>query len=179
MSEGGIDRRIDRHKAVEQLHERYAVQVYHKCKRMLGDATEAEDAVQETFLRAYKAFDSFAQRTLEEQSYWLYRTASYVCLHLLRTRRRRRLVNAPRWVESTAAAGPGQEQQIGARMELGRLVDRLDQKDETILLAHHVGGMSQGEVATAMGVSRRAVVKRLTSLRRTLAPPLRNVTVCG
>jgi RNA polymerase sigma-70 factor, ECF subfamily len=57
------------------------------CYRMLGSGFEADDAVQETLLRAWKAADSFEGRSSVRS--WLYRIATNVCLDMLRGRERR------------------------------------------------------------------------------------------
>src|SRR5216684_7695999 len=67
--------------------EQYRRELTGYCYRMLGSGFEADDAVQETMVRAWKAMDTFEGRSAVRS--WVYRIATNVCLDMLRGRQRR------------------------------------------------------------------------------------------
>jgi RNA polymerase sigma-70 factor, ECF subfamily len=74
---GDLERQLERHRG----------ELSGYCYRMLGSPFEAEDAVQETFLRAWRAYDRFEGRAALRS--WLYRIATNVCMDMLNGRSRR------------------------------------------------------------------------------------------
>ncbi len=74
---------------VEQALEEHRAALYGYCYRMLGSPFEADDAVQEAMVRAWRAADRFEGRA--ELRSWLFRIATNVCIDMLNARRRRAL----------------------------------------------------------------------------------------
>jgi len=77
LGQGGLEQRLEQHRC----------ELTGYCYRMLGSPFEAEDAVQDTFLRAWRGFDRFEGRAAFRS--WLYRIATNVCLDMLNSRSRR------------------------------------------------------------------------------------------
>src|SRR6201995_892726 len=77
VAQGDLERRLEQHRS----------ELTGYCYRVLGSPFEAEDAVQDTFLRAWRAFDRFEGRAAFRS--WLYRIATNVCLDMLNGRNRR------------------------------------------------------------------------------------------
>jgi RNA polymerase sigma-70 factor (ECF subfamily) len=71
---------------MEDLFQKYASRIYRLAFRYLGDANSAEDAVQETFLRALRKGETFQHRS--RWGTWLYRIAINVCLDQIRAQKR-------------------------------------------------------------------------------------------
>ena len=87
------------------LLEGHRVELTGYCYRMLGSAFEAEDAVQESFIRAIKAADQLEQRGAVRS--WLYRIATNVCLNMLgETQRRARPMDLGPASTASASLGP-------------------------------------------------------------------------
>jgi RNA polymerase sigma factor (sigma-70 family) len=149
------------------LYERYASRLYGFCLHRLGSREEAEDAVQTTFLNAFRGLSRGVVPTSE--SAWLFKIAENVCLSRHRTMFRRRRVEVPgdlAVVEETVAA-PAR-----ADDELIPLEDALAEMPDTqrrALLLREWQGLSYREIAAELEVSQSAVETLIFRARRSLA----------
>ncbi|MBW2736842.1 MAG: sigma-70 family RNA polymerase sigma factor [Deltaproteobacteria bacterium] len=165
----------DRVATIEDLHRRYAGVLFDKSLRMLGDHGEAENAVQETFINAFRALHRFHYG--DSHLPWLYRICTNACLKIIRTNKRKGAIPVDVLPERGGWDGRGMDRQLQLRRTLQDLMEELDDRTMTILVAHHIDGLDQGQVAKQVGISRRAVVKRLTALRAKLGTLMEDVDV--
>jgi RNA polymerase sigma-70 factor, ECF subfamily len=169
MSLKGIDcvTSLDaRKRDIEALYQQFSGVLFDLCLRLLRDKTAAEDAVQEVFLSAYRAYDSFTFGN--SRLPWLYRIATNTCFKMLRTQRRKGFTLVED-TDRTAAANVHPTDALHAGRLLEKLTADLDARGFQILVGHFLFGMTQEEIAGMLGISRRAVVKRITALRKKTA----------
>ena len=139
--------------------------------QMLGDFSEAEDAVQEAFLRAWRALARFDGRS--ELSTWLYRICVNVCLNTLRRRRRTKTSNLadPRVPE--IRSDPSQDPEAAAQRKryYQRLVvalDTLSPSLRTTVVLVLMQGMPHKQAAEVLGCPEGTVAWRIHEARRRL-----------
>jgi RNA polymerase sigma factor (sigma-70 family) len=112
--------------AYEVIFRRYFDMVRRHCERILSDPDDAQDAVQETFLRVYNRLDSFNGRWLLEA--WIKRIATNICLDKLRQRNRRSGDSAPEVLHGMAfsRAAEDPEHVVIRRAEIGKVLKRIE-----------------------------------------------------
>ncbi len=134
--------------------------------RILGSQTDADDVLQESYVRAFHAWRSgrFAQRAGELT--WLYAIVTRVALNALRARKRG-ASREQRWRVPTSSPLAAME----ARAELGELaqwLDALTEDQRAVLVLKELEGLSTSEVAEILDCSVGAVEQRLTRARAAL-----------
>lgn len=160
--------------AFGRLVRRHQRRIQACASHMLGNRAEAEDAVQETFLRAFRAIDRFDGRA--ELSTWLYRICINVSLNALRRRRRTgaRELDDPRLPEP--ASDPGQTQSDPRRAlegaevytRLAQAIDELSPSLKATVVLVLLEGLPQKEAAEVLGCSEGTVAWRVHESRRRL-----------
>ena len=153
----------DPKRLIEALYTKYAGVLFDHCLRLLGSKSAAEDALQEVFLSAYRGISSFTYG--DNHLPWLYRIATNTCYKAIRTQRRKGLVLIDN-TETHADTQHNTVDDLHAKRLIERLVHQLDERSFEIVVGHYLSGMTQDELAAAMGITRRAVVKRLTAIRK-------------
>jgi RNA polymerase sigma factor (sigma-70 family) len=156
--------------AAGALYERYSAQIHAYCLRQLGSREEAEDAVQTTFMNAFRGLSRGIVPELE--SAWLFKIAHNVCLSRRRSSWRRGKVEAPNNFEVLQEIVPGREQVAD---ELIRLQDVLEQMPETqrrAILLREWQGLTYREISDELGLSQAAVETLIFRARRALAQGL-------
>ena len=158
--------------AFNQLAQRYERQIYNVSWRVLGDSRMAEDATQDTLLKAYRGLAGFRGENLRA---WLLRIASNVCTDVLRTRHGRRDLSLESMTEeggaTWASKDPSPEDEA-LRGELGQEIQRglmgLPQDQRMVLILVDVQGMSYEEAAEAARISPGTLRSRLSRARAKL-----------
>ena len=156
---------------VERLYAAHHAEIYAYLARMLRDDELAADLTQDTFVKAYRAFD-----TLEDHNRaraWLYQIAGRTALDELR---RRKIVRFVPWTgESHGTASSAEDQVLRLRLsaDLERALLRIPPRQRQALLLSELHELSGLELADALGVSHVAARALLTrgreSLRQALA----------
>ena len=143
---------------IAELYARYGFFLRRRCRTILRDAALADDALQEAFVKVLGHED--ALRAADEPLRWLYRVVDRCCFDVLR--KRRRSIEAPSDDEGSSAH-PGTT--IETRDVVLRLLGALDDDEMRIAMLLFVDGMSQGEIADEIGLSRVTVNKKVQAIR--------------
>ena len=174
--------------------EQYRAELTSYAYRMLGSAFDAEDAVQETLLRAWRAYHTFEGRATLRS--WLYRIARNVCLDMLAGPQRRPLsmelgaaTEGEAWVEpifpDTSVVSPGGDPAEAAiaretvRQALMVALQHLPPRQRSVLLLRDVLRWRASEVAELLGTTIASVNSALQRARATLAASPDGLGVTG
>ncbi|MHB9144364.1 MAG: RNA polymerase sigma factor [Symbiobacteriia bacterium] len=160
--------------AFAELVERYKRPLYAAALRLVGDPGLAEDAVQETFLRAYRGLGRF--RVGDPLAPWLYRIITNLCYDIGRSRRRQATGGSDGELARQADPGEGPDDAL-TRSETSRLVQEaiteLPDKYRVMVVLAHGQGLSYEEICQATGEPLTIVKNRLFRARQMLKEKLK------
>lgn len=158
--------------AFTYLVETYQTPVFNLCYRMLGEPEAAEDAAQETFLRAYRHLHRYDIK--RPFATWLLSIAAHYCIDRLRRKklpafsvdedeeRTFEIPDADALLPETEAVRGEQQEQIHA------LVGKLDSTDRAAIVMRYWYDFSEAEIADALNLTVSAVKSRLHRARKQL-----------
>lgn len=156
--------------AFTQLVELYQRPVFNLCYRVLGNAQDAEDAAQETFLRAYQHMRRYDSN--RPFSTWLLSIAAHYCIDQTR-KRRYPLVSVEELVEpELPEPSPGVETVVGRKEEQQRvraILETLDPVDRAAVILYYWYDFSYDEICQSLSLTLSAVKSRLHRARRAMA----------
>ena len=167
--------------AYGELMRRYRDGVFRLARGHVGDATEALDITQETFISAFAALTRYDG--VRPFRLWIARIAINKCHDWARRRAVRRFFTFARSIEEAVAVADDAltpERELQSRAELAQIhaaIAALPANLKDVLLLRTIEGMSQAEAAQALGVSEKAVETRLYRARNKLAEQLRDAGV--
>jgi RNA polymerase sigma factor (sigma-70 family) len=152
------------------LYERYAGQIFRYCRHQLGSREEAEDAVQSTFLNAFRGI----KRGIvpESDSAWLFTIAHNVCLTRRRSSWRRGRVESPADFEIVEEIAPAPTRRPDDLIGLEDVLARMPEQQRRAILLREWQGLSYREIGEELELSPAAVETLIFRARRSLASGL-------
>jgi RNA polymerase sigma-70 factor, ECF subfamily len=169
--------------AFRELVDRHSRYVHRVAYRLTGNASDAEDVVQETFLKAFRQLGRFEARA--DFRTWIHRIAVNCAIDFIRARRHRETAQDPADLDRQAPAdaltsqGPAPDRQylsveIGARVNAG--LGGLTALERAAFMLRHVEGRSIDEIGSALGLkteaAKHSVFRAVRKMRVVLEPLL-------
>ncbi|WP_327152595.1 RNA polymerase sigma factor SigE [Nocardia sp. NBC_01329] len=152
----------------DELVREHADRVYRLAYRLSGDAQDAEDLTQETFIRVFRSLSNYQPGTFEG---WLHRITTNLFLDMVRRRGRIRMEALPEDYDRVPADGPGPEQVFhDARLDpdLQSALDSLAPEFRAAVVLCDIEGLSYEEIGATLGVKLGTVRSRIHRGRQAL-----------
>jgi RNA polymerase sigma-70 factor (ECF subfamily) len=153
------------------LYRRYGKQIYAYCYHRLRSREEAEDAVQTTFMNAFRSLQRGS--TAEYEQAWLFKIAQNVCIARHSSSSRRLRLEAPNDLETLQEVVPAREGEEPLELiGIEEALERMPENQRRALLLREWQGLSYREISAELDVSQAAVEMLIFRARRTLAGAL-------
>ena len=156
--------------ATEGLYERHAAKLQSYCLHQLGSREEAEDAVQTTYMNAFRALGRGV--VPEAESAWLFKIAENVCLSRRRSSWRRGRIESPSDFDVIEEVVPGPTRQRDELIGIEDALASMPEQQRRAILLREWQGLSYREIGEELEVSQSAVETLIFRARRSLAQGL-------
>ncbi|OGW28740.1 MAG: hypothetical protein A2X59_11870 [Nitrospirae bacterium GWC2_42_7] len=165
----------------EELVQRYQDRIYNLCRHMLGSASDAEDAAQDTFIKAYQNLKKFRP---EASFYtWLYRIAVNTCLDYKKKPFFESLFKSStegeEYISEPVSDQPSPEKLFKSKQlgfALSKSLGKLSLKLRTVIILKEIEGLSYEEISEVLDVSVGTVKSRISRARDELRILLKDFT---
>ena len=147
-----------------RLMDAYGAMLFNLCRMMLHDHHRAQDAVQETFIKAYKHIARLPQ--LRNEKAWLIRIAINVCRDTMRTAWFQHVIRSVDLTELPEIAAP--QTDLADDSPLLDTVQTLPAKEREVLLLSYWQNMTPDEIASTLQINRATFYRRLERARSNL-----------
>ena len=164
--------------AFRALVERHGRAVYRLAHRMTGNPSDAEDVVQETFLRAYKQLGRFESRA--NFGTWLHRIAVNCSIDLIRARPHREAGHDAADLEHLGPVGPAPSSperlmlSTEVQERIGAAMSGLSQMERAAFVLRHFEGHTIDEISRALGLktnaAKHSIFRAVRKMRTALEP---------
>ena len=151
--------------AFERLYQQHGGRMKSIACNLMGNTSDAEDAVQESFLKVYRSIRSFQGHS--SLSTWMYRILVNTCLDLKRKQRRQELPE-PTGSQEDVPHPPGLTANHPLRLTLEKIVASLDERLRNVFLLFEVEGFKHLEIAEMLNISEAASKVALFQAKREL-----------
>jgi len=149
--------------------------VYKTAYLMLGNANEAEDALQEVFVKVYRSLATF-QPSKATFTTWLHRITVNYCLNRKRKRRLSVLSLDEIPPASLRDHSPSADERLGEEEAVQQVLSRLSDKQRAVVILRYYWNLSYAEIAQTLGVPLGTVRSRLNLALKTLHRELERTT---
>jgi RNA polymerase sigma-70 factor (ECF subfamily) len=158
------------HDAFAQLVRLHQRRAYAVCRAIVLTHEDAEDAVQEGFLHAYRALDRF----LPDQPFgaWLFRIMANASLDLVRRRKVRDADELPETIPMPFR-DPGEADEL--RTRLSQALTKLTERQRAVIVLHDIEGFTHGEIGQTLGIPEGTARSDLHHARAALRKQLGNL----
>ena len=156
--------------ATEGLYERHSAKILSYCLHQLGSREEAEDAVQTTFMNAFRALGRGV--VPEAESAWLFKIAENVCLSRRRSSWRRGRIESPSDFDVIEEVVPGPSRQRDELIGIEDALASMPEQQRRAILLREWQGLSYREISQELELSQSAVETLIFRARRSLAQGL-------
>lgn len=155
-------------RAFRRIVEATSARLIRLAARMLGNMEDAEDVVQESYVKAYRSIVAGAFDGRSAPETWLYRIVANTAVDALRKRARHPVPAAGQDADGVAVEADTSAEARAALAELEQVMVELPAEQRAALVLKAVEGLSSKEVATTLGITEGAVEQRLVRARVTL-----------